>query len=120
MIKFQTSYQMYTALGKLNNRNGKQFVDFACFYTWRAIYNYFSPPGEKLDESGNVAPAGTNRPAEQEKVDAYLDTVARLEPSIAMIDRDAALASIAISLRRIADTLDRASGYVDFKRALGG
>ena len=37
--------------------------------------------------------------------DAYLNTVARLEPSIAMIDRDAALASIAVSLRRIADAL---------------
>lgn len=41
------------------------------------------------------------------RVDAYIDTIARLEPDIAMIDRDAALASIAISLKRIADSLDQ-------------
>ena len=43
---------------------------------------------------------------EQERVDAYLATVQRMEPDIAMVDRDAALASIAISLRRIADVMD--------------
>ena len=41
------------------------------------------------------------------RVDAYLDTIARLEPDFAMIDQDAALASIAISLKRIADSLDQ-------------
>lgn len=43
---------------------------------------------------------------EKHRVDAYLDTVKRMEPDIAMIDRDAALASIAISLKRIADALN--------------
>ena len=38
--------------------------------------------------------------------DAYLGTVDRMEPDIAMVDRDAALASIAVSLKRIADTQD--------------
>lgn len=45
--------------------------------------------------------------AEKERMDAYLRTVERLEPDISMIDRDAALASIAISLKRIADVLYR-------------
>lgn len=45
------------------------------------------------------------------KVDAYLGTVERLEPEIAMVDRDAALTSIAISLRRIADALDSPNAY---------
>lgn len=44
-------------------------------------------------------------PAE-EPVNAYLDTVARIEPDIAMLDAGAALASIAISLRRIADAVE--------------
>ncbi len=43
---------------------------------------------------------------EQERVDAYLNTVARLEPDITMIDHDAGIASIAISLKRIADALE--------------
>jgi len=42
---------------------------------------------------------------EREHVEAYLGTISRLEPEIAMIDREAALASIAISLRRIADAI---------------
>ncbi len=42
---------------------------------------------------------------ESRRVDAYLDTVGRLEPEIAPIDHDAAMASIAISLRRIGDQL---------------
>ena len=40
------------------------------------------------------------------EIDAYLDTVKRLEPDIHPIDRDGALASIAISLKRIADSLE--------------
>jgi hypothetical protein len=40
--------------------------------------------------------------------DAYLNTVARIEPDVAMLDRDGALASIAISLKRIADLLQSA------------
>lgn len=42
---------------------------------------------------------------EKDRVDAYMDTVSRIEPDIAMLDTGAALASIAISLRRIADAL---------------
>lgn len=41
------------------------------------------------------------------ETDAYLDTIGRLEPDIAMIDTGAGLASIAISMKRIADTLER-------------
>lgn len=37
---------------------------------------------------------------------AYLDTLARIEQEITMIDQDAAAASIAISLKRIADSLE--------------
>ena len=40
------------------------------------------------------------------RVDAYLATVKRLEPNIAIVDCDASLASIAVSLRRIADALE--------------
>ena len=40
---------------------------------------------------------------------SYIETVARLEPQIAMVDRDATLTSIAISLKRIADALERAN-----------
>lgn len=43
---------------------------------------------------------------EAERVDVYLDTIKRLEPDIAMIDQGAAAASIAISLKRIADALE--------------
>lgn len=39
--------------------------------------------------------------------DAYLKTVERLEPEITPIDTPAALASIAISLKRIADLLEK-------------
>lgn len=42
---------------------------------------------------------------EKERIDAYLNTIARLEPEIAMIDLDVALASIAISMRGINVTL---------------
>lgn len=41
--------------------------------------------------------------ARAKQVDAYVDTINRLEPDIASIDDVAAYASIAISLRRIAD-----------------
>lgn len=37
----------------------------------------------------------------------YLDTVSRLEPNIGMIDEGAFYASAAISLKRIADTLEK-------------
>jgi hypothetical protein len=43
---------------------------------------------------------------EKSRVDAYMSTVKRLEPDIAMLDKDASLASIAISMKRIADVLD--------------
>jgi hypothetical protein len=39
------------------------------------------------------------------RVDAYLDTIGRMEQDIAMVDHDAAMASIAISLKRIADAV---------------
>lgn len=42
---------------------------------------------------------------EAERADAYADTIKRIEPDIAMIDTGAALASISISLKRIADVL---------------
>lgn len=41
------------------------------------------------------------------RVDAYLNTVGRLEPEITPVDLPAAGASIAISLRRIADSLEQ-------------
>jgi hypothetical protein len=40
------------------------------------------------------------------RVDAYLDTIKRMEPDIAMVDHDAAMASVAISLKRIADSIE--------------
>lgn len=42
---------------------------------------------------------------EKERVDAYLATLARLEPDVAAIDVSAFYASAAISLKRIADVL---------------
>lgn len=36
----------------------------------------------------------------------YLNTVDRIEPEVVPLDRDGALASIAISLKRIADSLE--------------
>lgn len=48
---------------------------------------------------------------EKERVDAYLETVERIEPDIAMMDRDATLTSIAISLKRIADVLNETNEY---------
>lgn len=43
---------------------------------------------------------------EKERVDAYINTINRLEPDIVMIDHDAGIASIAISLKRIANYLE--------------
>lgn len=43
----------------------------------------------------------------QEDVDAYLDTVKRIEPDVAPIDDVAFYASAAISLKRIADALEQ-------------
>lgn len=43
---------------------------------------------------------------ESEAVDAYLHTINRIEPEVAMIDDGAGWASIAISLKRIADALE--------------
>lgn len=43
----------------------------------------------------------------KEDVDSYLDTLARMENDIHMVDASAGWASIAISLRRIADSLAR-------------
>jgi hypothetical protein len=47
----------------------------------------------------------------KDRVDAYLDTVSRLEPEIAQIDTGTALASISISLKRIADALNSPNAY---------
>ena len=52
-------------------------------------------------------------PATPDAQNAYLNTVDRLEPDIAAIDRDAVLPSIAISLRRIADTLCKRNQHGD-------
>lgn len=41
------------------------------------------------------------------RVDGYLGTVDRMEPNIHPVDHDGAMASIAISLRRIADALEK-------------
>ena len=38
-------------------------------------------------------------------IDAYLNTLSRMEEDISLVDRDAALASIAISMKRAADSL---------------
>lgn len=43
---------------------------------------------------------------EKERVDVYLNTVNRLEPEIVPIDTSAFYASAAISLKRIADSLE--------------
>lgn len=42
---------------------------------------------------------------EQDRVDAYLAVIARMEPDLTAVDTPAALASIAISLKRIADAV---------------
>lgn len=43
---------------------------------------------------------------ERERVEGYLDTVGRLEPDIHPVDASAFYASAAISLRRIADSIE--------------
>lgn len=48
-----------------------------------------------------------NKVTTDDLVKAYVETIDRLEPDITMVDRDAALASIAISLRRIANALEK-------------
>lgn len=49
----------------------------------------------------------TRRTAAVDSADVYLATIDRMEPELSYVDRDAALPSIAISLKRIADALDR-------------
>lgn len=44
---------------------------------------------------------------EKRRVDDYLNTIARLEPDITPIDASAYYASAAISLKRIADALEK-------------
>jgi hypothetical protein len=56
---------------------------------------------------------------ESEAVDAYMATIARLEPDIAMIDAGAAYASAAISLKRIADALEALNSKIDYVIDLG-
>jgi hypothetical protein len=62
---------------------------------------------------------------EKERVDAYQNTVSRLEPEIAPIDASAFYASAAISLKRLADAAERmATAYekatIAYITALGG
>jgi hypothetical protein len=45
--------------------------------------------------------------------DYYLETLDRIEPDIAMIDASAGWASIAISLRRIADSQEKIANILD-------
>lgn len=49
----------------------------------------------------------------KDRVDAYLHTVDRMEPDITPVDLTAAAASIAISLKRIADSLETLASVVD-------
>ncbi len=53
---------------------------------------------------------------ERERVDAYLETIARIEQNIAMIDEGTSAASISISLKRIADLMEAASKPPQIKR----
>lgn len=50
-----------------------------------------------------------------DKPNVYFDTIARLEPDIAMIDPGAFYASAAVSLKRIADSLEALSKQSDGK-----
>ena len=51
-----------------------------------------------------------------DQAQAYIQTVDRLEPDIHPVDRDGALASIAISLKRIADAFEavKRPGFASF------
>jgi hypothetical protein len=51
--------------------------------------------------------------------DAYLETVNRMEPDITPVDLTSAAASIAISLRRIADALDAVKEELQIIRQYG-
>lgn len=65
----------------------------------------YTPSLEELQQIANER--GEKGPLDRvEGQDLYLATIDRLEPEITLIDRDVALASIAVSLKRIADTLD--------------
>lgn len=44
---------------------------------------------------------------EGEDVKTYMKTLGRMESEIAFVDRDATLTSIAISMKRIADSLEK-------------
>lgn len=57
--------------------------------------------------------------AEQDRVDGYQGTVQRLEPEIHPIDAAAFYASAAISLKRIADSLEKMVGKGDGYNAYG-
>jgi hypothetical protein len=50
----------------------------------------------------------TDGPTQPREPDPYLDTLDRMEPDIAAVDIAAAAASIAISLKRLADVLEAA------------
>lgn len=56
----------------------------------------------------------------KDDVDAYLGTVSRMEPDIAMVDNGAAAASISISLKRIADVLEWIKSVAEAEMAKGG
>lgn len=47
--------------------------------------------------------------------EVYLQTVERMEPDITYVDRDGALASIAISLKRIADVMEKKDSEREFR-----
>lgn len=51
-------------------------------------------------------------------VDGYTNTIERLEPELHMIDTGAGIASIAISLKRIADALENLSENSDIVASL--
>lgn len=57
----------------------------------------------------------------KDNVDAYIDTISRFEPDLAHTDASAYGGSIAISLKRIADALDKiVSHYVPVENKAHG
>ena len=52
--------------------------------------------------------------------DVYLNTLNRMESDIAVVDRDGAMASIAISLKRIADALDNPNNLLYMANVIEG